>query len=508
MKKLVFLVGITLILLARILLININSAEWGDSYRILRASNFVQQFSYPGDEKRPPLFSILLAVRPSSIDAILWGRLVMLGISFLALFVFYKLTQKLLATRSQRFLAVALLALNPVYLYWSLRIYADIPFSLLVLVCFYFFEVWREKLVDEGKASMLYPALMGLICGLGILTRFEGYLLTLATLVGIAVIGRDKGRSNRSNPVRTVLPFITTISIIAIPWLLYRNPLTSSYFEESAGRKYNLEMFLTYLISYIFVLGIIPAGAFISIRLPSVFKKYPHIVAFVLLESLLILAWPAAVPRLFVPIIPFLILALVSSWHNSRENSTATIQEVGIASIILSVVYIITQNHLRLQFLGSHTLVFIFVSTISVVGVVAIFLNQRKLFIVTAILSMLALSASTIYLHKNIYRSIKEISVFSLREVAGNGEKIIHNDTASIVNWYLPQSTYKNLDNKKYLTQAYLQENNIEYIILTNEFNPNLEIDLKKRPYLALIKEAKHTLGGKMFFTWLLKAQQ
>lgn len=518
-----------MLIVIRVLLVNINSAEWGDSYRILRASNFVQQFSYPGDEKRPPLFSIVLAVRPNSIDAILWGRLVMLGISFLALYVFYKLTKKYLATRNQQILAVVLLALNPVYLYWSLRIYADVPFSLLVLLCFYVFELWRERANREDKLSMLYLAVMGLICGLGILTRFEGYLLALATFIGILFTGRTylvigrvpfviangvKQSLRRSilSRIITVLPFLVTIVIIAIPWLLYRNPLTSSYFEETSSRKYDLEMLATYFISYIFVLGSIPAGSFIAMRffkkpstsLPHVLKKYPHIVAFVLLESLLILAWPAAVPRLFVPIITLLVIAFVSSLQASSRSANGGVA-ISILATVLTGVYIIAQNHLRLQFLGSHTLVFIFVSTVSVVGILAIVLNRRKLFLVTVILSMLALSASTIYLHKDIYRSIKEISVFSLREVARNGGGLIHNDTASIVNWYLPKSEYKNLDDKKYLTQAYLQENNIKYIILTNEFDPNLDIDLKKRPYLTLIKESKHITGGKMFFTWLVK---
>lgn len=435
----------------------------------------------------------------------------MLGISFLSLYVFYKLSKKYLATQNQRIFAIVLLALNPVYLYWSLRIYADVPFSLLVMLCFYIFELWREKLNERDKLSMLYPAVMGLICGLGILTRFEGYLLALAILVGMFVVAKIP--SWRVIKISTT--FLLTTAVVVLPWLIYRNPLTSSYFEESTGRRYNVEMFLTYLVSYIFVLGIIPAGSFIvtyfskkpSIRLPDVLEKYPHIIAFVLLESLLVLAWPAAVPRLFVPIIPLLIIAFVSHLWRDDEPSVRTnsVAATGVVAIVLTAVYIVAQNHFRLQFLGPHTAVFGLISAVSVICTLSIILKNRRLFILSAIFSMLTLSASTIYLHKDIYRSIKEISTFSLREARG---KIIHNDTASIVNWYLPESEYKNLDNKKYLTQEYLQENRVDYIILTNEFNPNLEIDLKKRPYLELVKESKYATGGKMFFTWLIKVQK
>ncbi len=499
--------AVAALVVSRVLLTNINSAEWGDSYRILRASNFVREFSYPIDEKRPPLFSALLAIRPTNLDAVLWGRIFMLAVSLTALFVFYKLSEKLLSTEKQRLLALIFLFLNPVYLYWSLRIYADLPFSLLVMLCFYTFELWREKQNDGKTPQILYLLILGLICGLGILTRFEGYLLTTATLVGVFSTAGKTVRHRFRAAILLLLP----ATLLVLPWLVYKNPLTSSYFEEPVGRKYNLEMLLTYAVSYLFVLGIIPAFALVAgrlikipaTRLSDAFRKYPHILSFVILESLLILAWPAAVPRLFVPIIPFLVIALVK--HVDAYFDHGKTRLAGILSIILTTTYVIVQYKLRLQFLGPQTLVFIAVSALTVVSTVTIVVKQQKLFILSATLSMITLSAATIYLHKDVYRSIKEIATFSLREPAG---KIIHNDTANIVSWYFPKSEYKNLNDKKYLTQDYLIQNNIGYVIITNEFDPNMEIDLRKRSYLNLIKEAKYQWGGKMFFTWLLGIQR
>jgi hypothetical protein len=376
----------------------------------------------------------------------------------------------------------------------------------LVLLCFYAFEVWRAKLEDGTKSSAIHPIVMGLICSLGILTRFEGYLLAFAMFIGILVTTR----SSLMQWLKTSAAFILTTGIVVLPWLLYRNPLTSSYLEEPTGRSYGLEMLASYLVSYVFVLGIIPAGSILaaffvnrsSITLPSVLKKYPHIATFVLLESFLILAWPAAIPRLFVPVIPLLIIAFVKNveWLFTKRTGL-----IGAAAIALTVVYIVAQGCLRLQFLGPNTLVYISIGMIAIVSAVSIAIGRYKLFLGSAVVSMTVLAASTVYMHKDIYLSIKEISVFSLREIRGN---IIHNDTASIVNWYFPESRYKNLDNKNYLTQAYLEENQVDYIILTNEFNPNLEIDLKKRPYLELVKESRYNTGGKMFFTWLVKVQR
>lgn len=530
-NKILLVTIIALLAIGRTLLVNINSAEWGDSYRILRASNYVRQLSYPNDEKRPPLFSALLAIRPANIDPVLWGRLFMLATSFGTLFVFYELSKNYLATKNQRLLALVLLALNPVYFYWSLRIYADVFFSLLVLVCFYVFDLWRKSLLDDEddgkKRSMFYLVVIGLICGLSVLTRFEGYLLTLAIVLGILIVTNKPARQRFKESIL----LLSATGLITLPWLIYRNPLTSSYFEEPAGRKYDFEMLLTYAVSYLFVLGVIPAFSLIAnklvekkpIDLLAKVKIYPDLNAFVVLESLLILAWPAAVPRLFVPIIPFLILAIIKSldyFDDKKESifpqpSKTNPTGLGIwlfnrkslvtgMSIGLLILYIVVQYKLRLQFLGPHTVVFLTISTLGVLSTLAIFIKSKKLFLLSAISSMILLSASTVYLHKDIYRSIKEISVFSLREVAGKCGKVIHNDTASIVNWYIPKSDYKNFDNKKYLTYDYLTENNIDCLIITNEFNPNLEIDLTKRPHLTLIKESNYKRGGKMFFTWLV----
>ena len=117
-------------------LININYAEWGDSYRILRASEFIRKGSYPQDEKRAPLYSLVLALRPSQVDQVIWGRVVMLVISSVILGVFYLLLGEFKLDKRTKELALWMAALNPVFLYWSIRIMADVPFTLLVLMVF------------------------------------------------------------------------------------------------------------------------------------------------------------------------------------------------------------------------------------------------------------------------------------------------------------------------------------------------------------------------------------
>lgn len=104
-----YLLFFSLYFLFRISILNINSAEWGDSYRILRATNYLEFGSYPEDEKRPPLFSFLLLIKLVS-DPIISSRIIMMFISFLVLGFFYLLLKEISykISENQRFLSLIL----------------------------------------------------------------------------------------------------------------------------------------------------------------------------------------------------------------------------------------------------------------------------------------------------------------------------------------------------------------------------------------------------------------
>ena len=182
-----YIVFFSLYLIARVLLLNVNSAEWGDTYRILRASNYLQQLTYPNDEKRPMLFSALLTIRFVS-DQVESGRITMLVLSILTVFAFYLLIERVSfnLTVNQKFLALILFALNPLFLYWSLRIYADTLFLFFSLIAFVIFYDFIKK--------QSYLKLVGLavISILAILTRFEGYILFFALFLGLLITLKNK----------------------------------------------------------------------------------------------------------------------------------------------------------------------------------------------------------------------------------------------------------------------------------------------------------------------------
>ena len=127
-EKALILALLTTLVIVRIASTNVNSAEWGDSYRILEASRAIRQFTYPENEKRPPLFSAILAVRPQGVDEITWARGYMLVTTLLTLFVFGKFAKVFIKSAKWLLLAVVFLLINPIFYYWSLRVYARIEF--------------------------------------------------------------------------------------------------------------------------------------------------------------------------------------------------------------------------------------------------------------------------------------------------------------------------------------------------------------------------------------------
>lgn len=505
-------------LLIHIALFNVNVAEWGDSYRILRASEFIRQGSYPKDEKRPPLFSIFTATRIGDIDAVLWGRVVMLVFSLLTFYVFDKFSKMFIKDEKQHFVSLILFVLNPVFLYWSIRIMADIPFSFFVLLFFYLIKKWN-------KLDFFKTVFLGLLCGLAILTRFEGYLLLISGLIGVIFHHQEiyfkKTKIKEifnlflASLPRVIVLGLTTLLVIS-PWLVYRNPLKSKYFEETERRVYDFKMVWTYFSSLFFLFGFTSAFFFIFKnfkKTTSFLSENVGLAVFILLELVLILLWPAAIPRLFVPLIPFFIVILSMCIFETFLNEEGRKNPVYLnATIIIFLIffYIFSQFYLKLQFLILGYKVLALIVLVQVVATTFLHLRKNTAFLITIFLSTFIWSSYCINMHRNIFKSIKEASEYSSENLVG---KVAYNDTSAIPEWYLNVSeskvpntgVYMFFDKKEFLEFDKLRDKDIDYIIVSNEHNPNISINIEKRKYLQLIKEFSYNVNGTDFFAKVIK---
>ncbi len=514
-----------LFIVIHIALFNVNTAEWGDSYRILRASEFIRNWTYPSNEKRPPLFSIFTALRPDFIEPVFWGRVVMLIFSILSFFLFFKLIKMYIKNQKYQFLAIMLFIFNPIYLYWSIRVMADVPFSFFVMLGFFI----SKKMPDNSIKKYI---LLGLVSGLAILTRFEGYLFLFSLLAGVMLnelnIKIDFKKTNHLVPVLfsqisknwkkiTILGLTALITIL--PWILYRNPFDSSYFGETTRRIYDLKMVWVYFVSLLFSLGFITAFYFIFRGYRTIgdfLSKNVDIALFTILELVLILLWPSAIPRLFVVLTPLFILILTKCIENELESTENVNKKRIISSLIplfLLLVFIISQYFLRLQFLITDKILFGLLVFIQIVVIFSYLLKKKILFLTLIITSNIVWSLSIIYMHKDIYTAIKSAAIYSRDKLDGN---IIYNDTASVADWYINYyNPREGLNGKKMnfmikdeLRYNSLSRKKVSYLIATNENGALFYKDIDKLEYLKLIKSFRYNIGDKELFANIYKFER
>lgn len=513
-------------ILLHVFLLNINAAEWGDSYRILRASEYIRSDSiYPTDEKRPPLYSLLLSVRPMNIDQVLWCRIVMLLVSVAFLVVFEKFLRHFIKSDKYVNIGLGLLALNPIFLYWSIRIYADVFFSFLVLVAFYLFLYWEKH---NSKVMLLkHGIFLGILSGLSVLTRFEGYLLFGSVGLGLLLQGITKVDNVVSLVKRNFkacasysIAFIATL----LPWFYYRNPFGgSSYLEEPAGRSYDLSMLSVYVLSFLFIFGFTSAFYFIGRNYKNTYKLFinnPAIIAFIIVELFLILMWPAAIPRLFAPILPIFILVLVLGIENYfSQDKTPKNMGVVYYNLVLLAVYIIGQYVFKLQFLVPTKLLFIGLVLVQLTVIYFTYIKNLKYFLISVFISCFIWSLSVIWIHKDTFISIKHAAEYVAENING---VVAYNDVSSVSDWYLNQKDrginaytgnyndpvsgyFYNFEKNALLTQESLVSKGMDYLLITDEHNTTMDIDLQKRPYLTLIKEFSYNVNGKVFTSRVVK---
>ena len=506
-----FILWFCIFLIIHIALLNVNAVEWGDSYRILRAAKYLREFNYPSDEKRPPLYSLLLAGWPTGVDPVTWGRIVMLAVGAASVATYRLLLKKFSGSKRFTHIALMLFVLNPVYLYWSLRIMADAFFTLLIMVGFLAFYRFKEK------STLARAFLLGIVAGLAVLTRFEGYLLYFAILLGIVVeVYSDLRIKNLFRKIRLsfwqLCAYVFGFVLMIGPYFFIKNPLRSSYLAEPSGRTYDINTLFIYIVSLAFIYGFVVALPFL-LNGRNVIKQFfmHHIGAFLFLslELVLILMWPAAIPRLFIAIVPFLTILLalgIENFFTQSKKDNAFL----FTGIFMLGLYLVGQYAFRLQFLVLQKELFALLIFINLIVIVTAYFKKFRSFFILTTLSCALWSLSTVYLHKDIYLVVSLAGNYLKENACG---VVVHNDVTSVIDWNVNYGKTSGCGSTVYypqidsgdITFEDLEEFNAMYVIVTNEHNTSMEFEINKYPYLSLEREYAQSINGAHFVTKVLK---
>lgn len=495
-RKLLFLVVFFVFL--RVFLFNVNISEWGDSYHIVAAAEELRaNFSYPVDEKRLPLFSVLIALNPLPVEMIVWAKVLQAFLTGGILFLTYRLARRLLPDLSKNYarLTTLYLLFSPVFLYWSIRVVGGILLTFLVLLAF---GIYHSNIVPARKLAFL-----GAVVGLASLTRYEGFLL--AGSFGLSLLLAKKFRS--------LILYSLFFTLVVSPWFarnffVFGNPFFSTYFSEPSTYTYSLQTVLLFLASLIFLFGFPPVFLFVGRgfrRVVAGLVPVPLLV-FILLELLLILLWPAAVPRLFLPLIPIFTIFLLTGLRDIEPEQRRVLFSL---SLILTLLYVASQYFLRLHFLVLSKSVLALVVVLSLLSAFSWLVfdpeKAKKVFLGLFLVSQIASSFVVVNNHRRIYSD----ALYAAQYAASLDGLVGYSDETGVVKYYLGERGRHLPDNLFESRQQWdwLRENGIDFIVATDEYEQKSHLkvqdDFEYEDNFRLL-ESWEVAAAEVFDSWLM----
>ncbi len=482
----------------RIALFNINAAEWGDAYQVLSTAKNISELSFPLEKTQLPLFPAIIAPFLFVFEPLMAGRLVAALASFAVLILSYEVSKKIFPERDFHIWVPVLLAISPVFFYWSLRITAITVFTALILLAFYLFYDWRVELVPrliKDDPPLLNYIFIGLVIGLSCLTRREGFLLFPAFLLYFLIQKRW---------VETVL-FTFAWAVVVLPLFvggsfIFANFSLNTYLGEIFSYQIlNWEWLRFFILSYLFLFIFPPFFVFVYKGVFSFFEGTRDLLvhlplfAFIsLLEILVLLIWTSSVPLVFVPLIPLILPFFLEGVENIFERYDGVVFRTCIlvpwffVSLGLFVLYVVGQYYVRAYFLvlsrGGLALVLAF----SVLALISLFIHNsekgRNLFFASLVAVLLAASFVVIGNQRQVYSTVE-----SLARKAQNLEgKVAYFDETGVSQWYLNVLSDKGVyySEEKSFSEAeqweWLQENNVSYLLWTTEYNWGAILDVQE----------------------------
>ncbi len=512
----IFIIGYLVI---RVLLLNANYTEWGDTFRMIRAADYLSNGSWPWDEKRWPLYSVFLIPGIWLNAPIFWGRMLSIFISTGSIVMIYAFYLKFISRKddslhsstvaSQRKLYALLASIfavtSSIFGYWSIRVMADPLFALLILIYFYYLP----DLYKKNNHRVLEYTLSGLLLAIT-MTRLEGIFVALATALFFLIYpahGRNftpslkKSIINITDNSRKILIFFIPQVLIYFPWtlyakVLYKGEVSNDYLDEIETFVFNLERF-KYFFTYTFFILVIPLTAYFIWNGVKSIKESKNtdiiflipLLLFILQELLIGFIWTPSLPRIYMPLIPFLAMLFVFGIENFRRRKVE-IRKYLIINLSLTFLFVYLQYNQKLYFLGASKLLFaiIIISNLFLMFFPILKWESKKVFVAAIIILNLLITSVVIYNQSYIYKSV----VKGIEFVTPLDGITAYSDETGNAEWYLRSHGFyldpgNNINDTNEQYQL-LKSNNVSYMLWTNEFNrASYFIDPKIDPRFELI---------------------
>ncbi|HIH31614.1 TPA: hypothetical protein HA235_02805 [Candidatus Woesearchaeota archaeon] len=316
-KKLLITLGVLLIILLSASLSNM--LLWDETVYLGNARSYIGESNYVEDY-RPPLLELVISlIWLFTGESVIVAKIMMILISLGSFLILFSIGKRYLS-ENLNYLMSVLFALTPIMLYWSAKIYTDIPSTFLVLISFYFILKDHDKSKKSDSNKLIIFA--GIFAALALMMRYVQVIYLLCIIFYFLSHKR----------IKITIIFCLSVLIVLSPWIIYNqitysNPLWDfmqqfTYFQEwnapepALKQVINLFIYVNPLIPLLLVIGFV-----ILLLKKEKMKKFliPYMII-----SLFYYVFYVNVkdPRYYLSFLPFIFLLSFYALENLMKNKS------------------------------------------------------------------------------------------------------------------------------------------------------------------------------------------
>jgi 4-amino-4-deoxy-L-arabinose transferase-like glycosyltransferase len=332
-----YVAGIIMVFIVFVLVL-LNQTQfllWDEPVYLSNALSHIEQRFFSEDFRFPLIGYVLSLVLLLFNKSLLSAQLFMIVVSVLCIVVFYLITYWLYEKKVYRYLAVFLFSSSYLFLYWSYRVYPDIPSLFMLLVSIYLFFLYR----DSNKMSFIF--LSGIATSLAFLFKYPAAISALVIVPFLLINKRFKD----------FIIYSIGCGIFLIIWVLnnfykYGHPFYDLFAQKRVIDMYTyyepISIFLKFFLeSYSIILVFIIAFVFYY----KFDKFYLNFVVLITILSILyyMLFVDLKLFRYYLMILPFVLMICVSGCEMVFKNYKKIV--VAFFIILIVVLQLFTQSY-------------------------------------------------------------------------------------------------------------------------------------------------------------------
>lgn len=234
---------------------------WDENVYLGNARSHITTSSFTEDFRFPLLEWVISGVWMFTGESLPVARSIMVLFSLVSIVGVFLLSKEVFTKPVFRLASTALFAFSPLMVYWSFRIYTDIP-----ALCCMVFSLWLFLRAMREKNTTLF-FIAGILAGFAFLFRFP--IILFATVLGMYLLFKKHHKR--------LTGFVSGVVLALVPWLLYNgivynNPFWDLLAQGKAVASYTTMqpaslLFSNILSSLGFVLiGLIPLAWWLLVK--------------------------------------------------------------------------------------------------------------------------------------------------------------------------------------------------------------------------------------------------